>query len=332
MFDKDVNFSLWCDFIERNFLNEEFEVLLDKKVVNGATSNPAIFKSSFLNSEAYKKDREALRGKHAKEVYENLAIKDISLAADKMKHLYDKSNNNGFISIEVDPFLCDDAKSTIEEGKRLFYAIGKKNVMIKIPATIAGYEAMEELMSCGININATLIFSPTQAKNTIEAFKRATQKLENNNITSKILPKGVISVFVSRFDSKLDVKLAKLNLEESKVGILNAMKIYDLIQSYNMPHIRTLFASTGVKRDNLQRDYYIRELLLKNSINTAPLIAIKAFVNQKDKEIIKSNKEYNTFFKVLEDNKIDMELVYEELMNEGLVSFKEAFNQILKEL
>jgi len=330
MFGKDVNFSLWCDFVERSFLDGEFKELLKDEIVNGATSNPAIFKSSFLNSKAYEADRLALKGKQAKEIYEILAIKDISLAADTMRYLYE-DNNDGFISIEVDPFICDDAKATIDEGKRLFASIGKDNVMIKVPATNAGYIAMEELMSSGINVNATLIFSPLQAKNTIEAFKRATDKLEQKS-KNKRLPKGVISVFVSRFDGKLDKKLAELNLPESKVGILNATKIYDLIESYNLLHVRTLFASTGVKRDDLEADYYIEELLFKNSVNTAPLGTIKAFVDRKNKQVKKPNRDYDKFFKELENNKIDMEIVYKELMDEGLMSFKEAFKQILDEL
>ncbi len=330
MFGKDINFSLWCDFVERSFLDGEFKELLNQEIVNGATSNPAIFKSSFLSSKAYAADRLALKDKNAKEIYETLAIKDISLAADKMKYLYD-DNNDGFISIEVDPFICNDAEATIEEGKRLFASIGKDNVMIKVPATQAGYIAMEELMRSGINVNATLIFSPLQAKNTIEAFKSATDKLERNG-ENKRLPQGVISVFVSRFDGKLDKKLAELNLPESKVGILNATKIYDLIESYNLLHVRTLFASTGVKRDDLEADYYIEELLFKHSVNTAPLGTIKAFIGRKNKQVKEPSRDYDKFFKELEDNKIDMEVVYKELMDEGLMSFKEAFKQILDEL
>jgi len=321
----NINFSLWCDFVERDFLNKEFKELLEKKAFNGATSNPAIFKSAFLSSSAYQKDRVELKGNNTKIIYENLAKKDIALAADILKPLYD-SNNDGFVSIEVDPFLCDDAKATIDEGKRLFNEIGKTNVMIKVPATKAGYIAMEELMNSGIHVNATLIFSPDQAKECVEAFQRASKKVEGS------LPKGVISVFVSRFDSKLDDKLEALNLPVAKTGIYNAIKIYDLIESYSLSNVRTLFASTGVKRDDLEADYYIKELLFKNSVNTAPLGTIKEFLKSDDLKEIKLTQDYAKYFKTLKENGINIQAVYDELMKEGLVSFKDAFNQILEEL
>lgn len=319
------NFSLWCDFVERDFIKSEFKELLDKQVFNGATSNPAIFKSAFLTSPAYKDEREKLKDLDTKDIYEKLAIEDIKLAADTLNPLYE-SNNDGFISIEVDPSLCDDAKATIDEGKRLFKEIGKPNVMIKVPATKAGYEAMEELMSSGIHVNATLIFSPKQAKMCIEAFKKASENFEID------APKGVISVFVSRFDSKLDDKLESLNLPTVKIGIYNAIKIYDLIESYNLSNVRTLFASTGVKRADLDADYYVKELLFKNSVNTAPLGTIKDFLKSKTSKEIVLTQDYITYFEKLEENDINIEEIYDELMKEGLVSFKDAFNQILEEL
>lgn len=330
MYNEDIKFALWCDFVERSFLETEFKELLRDKIVNGATSNPAIFKSAFLGSNAYKTDKNALSGKDAKEIYESLAIKDITIAAKTMRELYEK-DDDGFISIEVDPFLCDDAKGTIAEGKKLYEAIDKENVMIKVPATDAGYEAMEELMSEGINVNATLIFSPNQAKSICEAFQRGTLKFQDT-FPDKKLPQGVISVFVSRFDSKLDKKLAELNLPEAKVGIFNAIKVYDLVESYGLSNVRTLFASTGVKRDDLNPDYYIKELVFKNSINTAPLGTIKEFVKSGVATEIELTKEYEVFFKELLDAGIDMDSVYNELMKEGLESFKEAFREILKSL
>ena len=314
------DFSLWCDFVERDFLKGEFVELLDKNVFNGATSNPSIFKSAFLTSPAYQNDRRKLKNLNSKAVYEKLAIEDIKRAATTMQYLYENSND-GFISIEVDPTLCDDATGTIEEGKRLFQEIAKKNVMIKVPATKAGYIAMEELMRSGINVNATLIFSPTQAKECMEAFKRA------NNIESK----GVVSVFVSRFDSKLDKQIETFGMKTSKIGIYNATKIYDLIEAYNLPNVRTLFASTGVKSDKLEVDYYIKELLYKNSVNTAPLGTIKAFMGAEVVEK-KPTNEYIKYFEELEKHGIDMQKAYDELLEDGLASFKDAFGQILKEL
>jgi transaldolase len=321
------SFSLWCDFVERDFLDGEFRELLEKRVVNGATTNPSIFKSAFLTSSAYKKDRDEFKSLKPKEIYEKLAIEDIRRATTIMQDLYD-SDNDGFISIEVDPNLCDNAKETIEEGKRLFKTIGKKNVMIKIPATSAGFIAMEELMSEGIHVNATLVFSPNQAKGCMEAFQRASLKFDRNSR----LPRGVISVFVSRFDSKLDSRLRVLNLPTAKVGIYNATKIYDLVESYELSHVRTLFASTGVKSDALEADYYIKELLFKNSVNTAPLHTIKAFIASDEMVERVPSKDYIDFFDRVSRSGVDIQEIYDQLLKDGLDAFKRAFKEILDEL
>jgi len=327
MYVEDLRFSLWCDFVERSFLDGEFVELLEKKIVNGATSNPAIFKSAILTSKAYKDDIKALAGKSAKEKYEVLATKDIKKAAKRLLPLYEKGDD-GFISIEVDPFLCDDTQGTIKEGKRLFEQIGMPNVMIKVPATLAGYAAMTALTSMGINVNATLIFSVKQTQKCLEAFSKG-----KNLFGGEKLPKAVISVFVSRFDRKLDKELEKLDIPTGKVGIYNAIKVYNLIESYGLDNVRTLFASTGVKGDGLEADYYIKGLLLRNSINTAPLNTIKYFVNS-NKNVGEAQiaNDIDDFFNKIEDKGIKVDKVCDDLMEEGLQSFKDAFKEILNSL
>ncbi|MDX1296437.1 MAG: transaldolase family protein, partial [Sulfurimonadaceae bacterium] len=188
MYIPSMKFSLWADFIERDFLDDGFKTLIDKNIVNGATSNPAIFKSSILSSPAYKEQLSTLDGLSPKEKYEAVAIYDIQKAADVLRPLYD-AGNDGYVSIEVDPYLCDDAAGTLEEGKRLYAQIDRPNVMIKVPATAAGYEAMEGLVAEGIAVNATLIFSKEQALSCASAFNRAIER------TSKPVD-TVISVFV----------------------------------------------------------------------------------------------------------------------------------------
>jgi len=324
MYFKEEKFSLWCDFVEKSFLKGEFLELIKDGKVNGATSNPAIFKSAFLNSSAYQESKKALASKSPKEIYEALAIEDIKIAADTLKPLYD-AKDDGFISIEVDPFLSDDAKATIAEGRRLFKAIDRANVMIKIPATKAGFEAMQVLMSEGININATLVFSPEQAKGCIEAFKKASLTCKGK------LPQGVISVFVSRFDRKLDPILQEKGLPTSRVGIMNAAAIYQLIKEADMPNVRTLFASTGVKSDALPAAYYVQELLFAHSINTAPLDTIYAFMKNKSNQVVNCpDKETITqFFDTISQSGIDMQKVYDELIQEGVKAFHDAFKDIL---
>jgi transaldolase len=156
MYREDLKFSLWADFIERDYLDGEFKELIDKGIINGATSNPAIFKSAILNSPAYKTQLDSLQGLDAKAKYEALAIYDITKAADILRPLFD-TGDDGYVSIEVDPFLCDDAEATFLEGKRLFETINRPNVMIKVPATNAGYEAMERLTSLGIPVTLIML-------------------------------------------------------------------------------------------------------------------------------------------------------------------------------
>ena len=326
-FKKSINFSLWCDFIERDFLEDEFQNLLKNQIIHGATSNPAIFEQSLSTSTAYIQQIEMLQANELKKIYEELAITDIKRAAQIMYPLYEKDENDGFISIEVDPSLCDDAQATIEEGIRLFDEIHCDNVMIKIPATKAGYVAMKELTSKGINVNATLVFSTTQAIQCTEALNEGI-KLSNQNT------KAVVSIFVSRFDRLLDSKLKSLNLQESKTGILNATKCYHEIQKFKNQNIRTLFASTGVKGDTLDKSYYIDALIYPHSINTAPLATINEYVNKNN--FIKSNiideNECDEYFSLLKENGIDIEKVSKELLNDGLESFKVSFSNMIKKL
>lgn len=326
MYIEDLKFSLWADFIERDYLDNEFKALIEKKVINGATSNPAIFKNAILNSPAYKEQLSTLKNLDAKAKYEAVAIYDITKAADILRPLFDKGDS-GYVSIEVDPLLCDDAKATILEGKRLFKSINRPNVMIKVPATSAGYEAMEELTSVGIPVNATLIFKKEQAISCANAFKRGTYKYDKKVDT-------VISVFVSRIDRALDEKLSKLNINTSLSGIYNSAQIYAAIEQMDVGGCRTLFASTGVKDDSLSPHYYIEELLAYNSVNTAPVDTIMAFDKVKtvkaalpiDKSIIDAH------FAKIEEAGIDFNAVLDVQIEDGLVAFKEAFKDILEAL
>lgn len=329
---KDAKFSLWCDFLERDFLESGFTALLKEEIINGVTSNPAIFKSAFLTSPAYKEDIEALKEKDAKTIYEALAVQDIQKSADIMKDLYKKSDD-GFVSIEVDPFLCDNSKGTIEEAQRLYKMIDRENVMIKIPATKEGFIAMENLIAEGININATLIFSPEQAVGCLDAFEKGLEQFARND-SGKKTPQAVISIFVSRFDRKMDASLFSRNIKGGLVGIMNATKIYNQIEERAIPNVRALFASTGVKGDVLPKDYYITNLLYQNCVNTAPLETINAFVENKDFSVQTplSNEEIDYFFDVVKNQGFDMSKVYDELMGEGLEAFKNAFKEILREL
>lgn len=363
------DFSLWCDFVEREFLECEFGRLLEQGKFVGATSNPSIFASAIGTSGAYKDDLERLKGKNAKEKYEKLAIADIALAADKLEPLYQANKDCGFISIEIDPMLCDDVSASVSEGRRLYGRIGKENVMIKVPATQAGYAIMGELAKAGIHINATLIFSQEQAKQCAIVLDK---NLRDN-------ARGVISVFVSRFDSVVDTSsqahLIKscfvdsfarlLDAKESSakssadfapcpaLGVLNAFACYDEIEQVANPHIRTLFASTGAKLDGLAKDYYITNLIAPNCVNTAPLATIEAFweransangverifrrqseqgSGQGGKQVGEKGKKALESISKLNLGGKTLSQIQNALLLNGLQAFKDAFLQMLKGL
>ncbi|MFK5976226.1 MAG: transaldolase [Sulfurovum sp.] len=330
MVNRELGFSLWLDFVERDFLKNDFKALIEKGIINGATSNPSIFASAITSSSAYAEQLKSLEGKTPKEKYEALAIEDIRTAAQALRELYDEGDD-GYISIEVDPFLSNDTEGTIAEGKRLFDAIGEPNVMIKVPATEAGYRAMTALLNVGISVNATLVFSPKQARRSLNAIKKG---LDNFSKDGGLRAEAVISVFVSRFDRMLDSQLEGEAMDISKTGIYNAGKIYNMIETNHTPSVRTLFASTGVKGDVLEADYYMRELLAPHSVNTAPLSTIEAYIKTKafepkfpiDDDII------NGYFIKLEDNGFNMDDVYDKLLQEGLSAFEEAFADMLDKL
>jgi len=325
--NSNINYSIWCDFVERNFLENEFQELINNKIINGATSNPAIFQQSITNSSAYTQQINMLQANDNKKIYEELAIADIKRAAQLLKPLFDQNANDGFISLEVDPTLCDDMMGTIEEGARLHSQIGYDNVMIKIPATQAGYGAMEHLTSLGINVNATLIFSPDQALKSATALNNGIKKSGKDT-------KGVVSIFVSRFDRSLDKKLKKLELEPAKTGIINATLCYHEIEAVGNKNIRTLFASTGVKGDDLIPSYYIDELIFPNSINTAPLHTIDGWLQdgKKEQTKIQDKEDCIQYFELLKSNQIDIETVYNELLQDGLSAFKVSFQELLKKV
>ncbi|OHD90580.1 MAG: transaldolase, partial [Sulfuricurvum sp. RIFCSPLOWO2_12_43_5] len=277
-----------------------------------------------LTSPAYKEQLSTLGGLSPKEKYEALAIYDIQKAADILRPLFE-AGDDGYVSIEVDPYLCDDAEATISEGVGLHASINRPNVMIKVPATEAGYIAMEALASEGIAVNATLIFSVEQALKCAEAFERASKKSSVDT---------VISVFVSRIDRAIDETLRTNGVETGKMGILNAADIYNRVEALNVPKCRVLFASTGVKGDEFRGSYYIDELLAPNSVNTAPIATIDAFVQGGDTVLklpIGSD--------IIEDHQtkvanagIDMEMIIDQQIREGLEAFKVAFGEILSEL
>ncbi|WP_104747492.1 transaldolase [Helicobacter cetorum] len=310
-------FSLWCDFIERDFLENDFLKLINQGAICGATSNPSLFCEAITKSAFYRDEITKLKGKKAKEIYETLALKDILQASNALMPLYEKDPNNGYISLEIDPFLEDSAQKSIDEAKRLFKTLNRPNVMIKVPASESSFEVIESLAKALIPINVTLVFSPKIAQQIAQLLAKVAQK------------RAVISVFVSRFDKEID-SLVSQNLQ-AKSGIMNATECYYEITKQANHLTSTLFASTGVKSSSLAKDYYVKALCFKNSINTAPLDALNAY-------LLNPNTEYQTpismteievFKKELKKENLDLENTAQKLLNVGLVAFKQSFEKLL---
>ncbi len=326
----ETGYSLWLDFVERDFLRETFPEWIDAGNINGATSNPSIFAQAITTSPAYKAQLETLAGADPKAKYEALAIEDIRTAALALRRCYD-TGDDGYISIEVDPFLSNDTDATLAEARRLFKTIGQPNVMIKVPATEAGYPVMEALLGEGISVNATLVFSPDQARRCLEVMKRGIDAFES---TGGMRVEAVISVFVSRFDRMLDAVLEAKGLPTAQTGIMNAAAIYHRIEANHTPSIQTLFASTGVKGDHLPADYYVQQLCAPHAINTAPLATLQTALDHTLPHTprIPDAQSAEAWFDRLRDAGIEMEEVYAQLLREGLEAFEKAFEDMLKTL
>eukprot|EP01022_Parablepharisma_sp_SALTPOND_P011151 TRINITY_DN14631_c0_g3_i1.p2 TRINITY_DN14631_c0_g3~~TRINITY_DN14631_c0_g3_i1.p2 ORF type:complete len:335 (-),score=37.34 TRINITY_DN14631_c0_g3_i1:1441-2445(-) len=327
MYLNEHNFSIWCDFIERDFLKKEFLDYTKDGLVSGATSNPSIFFEAISKSPSYKNRIDELKDLSPKEIYETIAIEDIQQAADILKPIYDK-NGDGFISLEIDPSLCDDVKASIEEGERLTSKISRENLMIKVPATEAGYSVIKELVSEGINVNVTLIFSPTQAKKAIEAIR------EGHSLCKEKTASTVLSVFVSRFDRKCDSLMKEKGLDKGKLGIYNAQYIYNLAQKEGLAKCRTLFASTGVKGDEYPQTYYVDNLMHKDAINTIPTKTIDSLLKSRNTILLKprNSADLEDYFKLLKDKGIDIDAISEELLVDGLEAFKKSFSDLLTKI
>ncbi len=300
---------LWCDFIERSFLEDQFLTLVEKRHVFGATSNPVLFAKA-LSKPAYRGDIAKLKSTKstAKDIYENLVITDIKRCAQILLPLWEQNKATGYISLEIDPFLADQVQASIKEALSLFKRINMPNVMIKVPATQSGLEIMQHLASHNIPLNATLVFDPKQAQDCTLALLKTKM--------------AVVSIFVSRIDTLVNHKLSATQAHfKNQVGITNALACYDKVRAVS-DQIYPLFASTGVKDLTLPKDYYLQALKLEHSISTAPLDALDAYYNSPSSPFIKKE----------EINLQNLNLAYKQLLDEGLSAFKSAFEELLKSL
>lgn len=340
--------SIWYDYIRRQFITRgELQNLIDKGL-RGVTSNPSIFEKAIAGSSDYDDDIKSLINEElsTEQIYEKLAVKDIQLAADLLLPVYEKTNKtDGYISIEVSPKLAHNTEGTISEAKKLYAEIGKPNVMIKVPATQQGIPAITELISLGISVNVTLIFSIENYKQVAEAYLVGLEKLYELGGDLKSVA-SVASFFISRIDAAVDKELDLLGNNElkGKIAIANAKKAFqfysDLIKSKRWEDLedkgaqpqRLLWASTGVKNPHYPDTLYIDNLIGKETVNTVPPSTFNDFMDH-GCILHTINKDVDDAFNQLDElNKlgIDLDSITKKLQADGLESFSKSFENLMK--
>jgi len=282
--------SIWLDDLSRERINTgSLQKLIAEKNVVGVTTNPTIFASALSKGAAYDEQvRElAAAGASVDEAIFEITTADVSQASDIFHEVFERSNGvDGRVSIEVEPGLAHDTQATIAAARTLSAKIQKPNVMIKIPATVAGLEAITETIAAGISVNVTLIFSLERYRQVIDAYLTGLEKAQEAGIDLSGIH-SVASFFVSRVDTEVDKRLTAIGTDEatalkSKAGIANARLAYEvyeqtfaterakLLTQAGANEQRPLWASTGVKDPNLPDTLYVEQLVAPNTVNTMP--------------------------------------------------------------
>ena len=358
---REIGQSFWLDNLSRHLINSgELKRLIDEDGVTGITSNPTIFQKAISGSRDYDASIKALLEKGVrdeKELFLTLAFEDISRAADMLWPVYRKSGGlDGFVSIEVSPDLAYDTQKTIAEARRLFSTLGKKNILVKVPATKQGLPAIEQLTAEGVNVNVTLLFSVSRYEEVATAYISGLEKRFHRGEPIDEIA-SVASFFVSRVDTLTDKLLegrlsaAASEAEKKKIrsllgkaAVANARlayKKYKEIFSGNRfltltrAHVqRILWGSTGTKSPSYSDIKYVEELMGPDSINTLPEATLKAFFDHGRVQIaIREHlAEAERLFAELQSVGIGINDVTEQLEKEGVKLFSDSFFLLLKEI
>lgn len=350
--------SLWLDYIRRDVLKSgELKALIDAGEIRGVTSNPSIFEKAIAESEEYTSDvrRMAQAGWKATQIFDALAIDDIRAAADAFLPLYEASDGaDGYVSIEVDPSLAHKPRSTADEARRLWDVINRPNLMVKIPATEAGLPAIEACIAEGININVTLIFSLERYAGVIDAYLSGLEKRLKAGGSLKYVA-SVASFFVSRVDVLVDSKLEALieaggsGAERArgllgKAAIANAKMAYAqfeaafsgerfaALEKAGARVQRPLWASTSTKNPAYPDTTYVDNLVGEHTVNTLPPQTLDAFRAHGDgtPKVQEGLSESRAQLDALEALGISMRDVTDQLEEEGVAKFAEAYKRLLK--
>ncbi len=353
--------SIWMDNLSRNIIESgELKELIESRGIVGITSNPAIFEKAIGGNQIYDRDISAgiRAGKSVEKIYEDLVFADIRNACDIFLPIYEKSNGlDGYVSIEVPPTIANDTATTIAEAKRYYSAIGRPNVMIKIPGTPEGLPAVEAVIAEGINVNVTLLFSVQSYIDTAWAYIKGLEKLaESGGDVSKVA--SVASFFLSRIDTNIDDRLdakikaggngAKLISLKGKVAIANAKVAYQkykeifggdrwqALAAKGAAVQRLLWASTSTKNPEYSDVMYVDELVGADTVNTLPPNTIEACADHCDpaNRIESDIDQAQQILAALadEDVSIDLDAVMDELLEEGIAKFVKPFESLMSSL
>lgn len=351
--------SPWLDFIRRNILlNGDLKKMIASDGLRGMTSNPAIFEKAITGSDDYADLLNAPDAKrlNAKALYEQIAIRDVQTATDIFRGVYNESKRrDGYVSLEVSPNLANDTQGTLEEARRLWQAVGRENLMVKVPATKEGIPTIRQLLEEGININITLLFAQSAYEQVAEAYvaaleARAAKGLDISKIAS------VASFFVSRIDTLIDGQIdAKLKTEtdakkkdllssvQGKVAIANARRTYakylelfggarwKALAAKGAQTQRLLWASTSTKNPKYRDVLYVEELIGADTVDTIPPATFDAFRDHGKlrKSLTENVAGAHKTMADLEAAGISMKEVTDKLLADGVKLFADAFAQLI---
>ena len=352
--------SIWLDYIRRDLIiGGGLRRLIEEDGLRGMTSNPAIFQKAIAESHDYDEDIHdlALKGKSAKDLYEALSQRDVQTAADEFRPLYERNDGkDGYVSLEVNPHLAHDTKGTIEEARRFWRDLNRPNVFIKVPATVEGLPAIQQLISEGININVTLLFGLPRYRQVAEAFIAG---LEARAAQGKALKRvaSVASFFLSRIDTLVDPQLESILAQGGKgaefakealgqVALASAKMAYQIYkETFGGERFqkltaqgawvqRLLWASTGTKNPAYSDVRYIEEIIGPDTVNTVPVETLNAYRDHGapkaslEKDVIKAAR----VLKHLPELGINIDQVTQQLEDDGVTKFNQPFDKLMQTL
>jgi transaldolase / glucose-6-phosphate isomerase len=352
--------SIWLDYLRRNALdNGEIQSLIDQDGVSGLTSNPSIFEKAIAGSHDYDNDIRAMafEGKNIQEIYEVLTVEDIRRAADLFRPIYDRlDGSDGFVSLEVSPQLAHDMAGTIAEARRLWSAVNRPNLFIKVPATREGLPAIQQLIGDGINVNITLLFGLPRYREVADAYLAG---LETLSASGKPLSRiaSVASFFLSRIDVLVDPMLERPGLQggpsgnraaalHGQVAIASAKVAYQIyreifgserfkkLSKQGARSQRLLWASTSTKNPAYSDVMYVETLIGPETINTIPLETLNAYRDH-GKPASRLDVDTQSAHHVLEglyQTGIDLDALTQQLEDEGVMKFSRAFEKLMAAL